>query len=246
MIYETQALILNTHKYGDTSIICSLFTKDYGKISIISKGARKIKNPNQAILQPLNFIDLNFYFKPQRNIQILKEASINKHFFNIKKSYQKFLYSFHIIDIINQICKVENPNHIIFRLSKKILKYINQNNEKLIPIYFIFFLLQLLKYLGYQPILNHCNICNQNLISGIYCFNTGQLICNNCNNQPSSIKINSIELQLLNNLYSTHIKKINIINIQCNMNSAQKYLISYLSFHLIDITKMKSLGLINK
>ena len=51
---------------------------------------------------------------------------------------------------------------------------------------------------------------------------------------------------MLNNLYSTHIKKINSMNIQCNMNSAQKYLMSYLSFHLIDITKMKSLGLINK
>ena len=50
MIYNSEALILNTRCYGDTSLICNLFTKKYGRLSIISKGARTLKNPNRAIL----------------------------------------------------------------------------------------------------------------------------------------------------------------------------------------------------
>ena len=62
MIYNSEALILNTCCYGDTSLICNLFTKKYGRLSIISKGARTLKNPNRAILQPAQFIDLHYYY----------------------------------------------------------------------------------------------------------------------------------------------------------------------------------------
>ena len=49
MIYQSEAIVLNHHKYGNTSLICNLFTEKYGKVNIISKGARRFKNPNSAI-----------------------------------------------------------------------------------------------------------------------------------------------------------------------------------------------------
>ena len=73
MIASTRAIVLNTHQYGDTSLICNLFSEDYGKLSIISKGARTVKNPNRAILQPLNYIELCYYYKAKRNIQFLQD-----------------------------------------------------------------------------------------------------------------------------------------------------------------------------
>ena len=81
MISTTQAIVLNTHQYGDTSLICNLFSEDYGKLSVISKGARTLKNSDRATLQPLNYIELCYYYKSKRNIQFLKEASINNHYF---------------------------------------------------------------------------------------------------------------------------------------------------------------------
>ena len=52
----------------------------YGKITIIAKGAKSIKNPLGALLEPLNYIDCVYYYKSNRNIQTLKEASlINKY-----------------------------------------------------------------------------------------------------------------------------------------------------------------------
>ena len=168
MINNTEALILSCYPYGDTSVICNLFTKDFGRVSIISKGARKIKNQNHAILQPLQYIDIHYYFKPKRNIQLLKEASINLHFYTIQNNYKKLIYSYNIIDILNQICKIENPNNIIFRLSKKVLKKINNCKNNSITLYHSFFLLQLFRYLGYQPIIDYCSECNQLLKTATY------------------------------------------------------------------------------
>ena len=161
MIHSTEGLILTRHAYGDTSLICNLFTKNYGRISIIAKGARKPKNINSAILRPLQFIDIHYYYKPKRNIQLLKEATINKHFFKTHNDYKKILASYQVLDIINQICQIENPNNIIFRLVKQIMHKINHCNDRNIIIYQIFYKLQLLNYIGYQPMIDFCNTCNK-------------------------------------------------------------------------------------
>ena len=76
MICSTKAIVLNHKKFSDTSLICNLYSENYGKISIIAKGARSLKNPHGAVLEPLNYIDLIYYYKPKRNIQLFKEASI--------------------------------------------------------------------------------------------------------------------------------------------------------------------------
>ena len=251
MIYNSEALILSTRHYGDTSLICNLFTKEYGKLSIISKGARTLKNPNRAILQPAQFVDLHYYYKPGRNIQILKEASINQHFFKIHQDYKKIILSYNIIDIANQICTTDNPNKIIFRLIKKVLNKIDLSNHQDIHIYYVFFQIQLLKYLGYQPITEHCASCNTNLKQANYNFTLGQLTCSKCtqpHNYYKPLILTTQLLQLIKKISNTHINVLND-NIHYTideLNTLKQYLLYYLSFHIINIKHLKSMSLIKK
>ena len=248
MIYNSEALILNTRYYGDTSLICNLFTKKYGRLSIISKGARTLKNPNRAILQPAQFIDLHYYYKPRRNIQILKEASINKHFFSIHKNYNKILLSYNIIDIMNHICKTENPNEIIFRLTKTVLKKIDGSANQTIQLYYVFFQVQLLKYLGYQPIIENCASCDVSIKQAYYNFTIGQLTCNKCitHHHYKPLLLSAKLLTLIKKISNTHINLLNdIIVFDINdLESIKKYLLYYLSFHVVNIKHLKSMSLI--
>ena len=113
------------------------FSKDYGKLSIIAKGVRKVKNLNGAILQPLNHINLVYYFKAKRNIQTYKEASIIKKYDDISRNYNKILISSVILDMINYSSIEDNPCDIIFRLTNKTLDKINSSESKNIFYYFI-------------------------------------------------------------------------------------------------------------
>ena len=67
MIISTHAIVLKTIKFGDSSLICRLFTKDQGKIVIMAKGAWRPKNTAGAILEPMNHIYLNYYVGPTFN-----------------------------------------------------------------------------------------------------------------------------------------------------------------------------------
>ena len=238
MIYNSEALILSSRPYSDTSLICNLFTKE---------GARTLKNPNKAILQPLQFINLHYYYKPKRNIQLLKEASINTHFFNIAKNYKKATFSYNILELTNQICKVDNPNEIIFRLIKSVLKKIDICKIKQINLYYLFFQLQLSRYIGVQPILDNCYLCSQQLDDALYDKSIGQLVCRKCiEHNSSNIIIKKEDLIILKYLSNTHIDNLldNCIIDKKKLSAISQYLLHYISFHIININILKTIKFI--
>lgn len=245
MISFTQAIVLNSYKYSETSLICNLFSKNYGKLSIIAKGARSIKNPNKSILQPMHYIDLHYYYKPKRNIQLLKEASINNHFKSTKKNYKKLIYSYCIIDLINKTIQIEKTSNIVFRLTYKVLDKINVSSVKFIEIYFIFFQLQLLKFLGFQPMIDKCILCNHELIESMYNDYVGQLCCLNCYT-TTTIPIDNTLLEIIKFLSRTHLNDIeDKYNFNIELHHINKFLLKYISYHIININQVKAFKLLN-
>jgi DNA repair protein RecO (recombination protein O) len=67
MIAETKAIVLHTRKFSDTSKIATLFTSDFGKISVIAKGAAKPKSKFGSSLDPLSYINISFIKKILRD-----------------------------------------------------------------------------------------------------------------------------------------------------------------------------------
>ena len=240
MISSTQAIVLGKRNYGDSSLICNLLSDEYGKLTIIAKGAKSIKNPLGALLQPLNYIDCVYYYKSNRNIQTLKEASLITKFFQIEKKYSKMKYALVIVDIINQISYNEYPSDIIFRLTNKTLNFINDENSDNVEILFIFFQLQYLIYLGYAPSVNMCTICNSKLHDVKFDYSIGQLVCNKCSN--SGMELNNKDIQIIKYLMKTHITKI-IPNFTFNKNRCTRineFLFKFLTFHIPDAIKSKA------
>lgn len=241
MIASTHAIVLNKRNYSDSSLICDLFSKDYGKVTIIAKGAKSIKNPLGALLQPLNYIECIYYYKASRNIQTLKEASIVNKYYSIENDYKKMQYGLTIVDLINQINYVDSPSNIIFRLTHKILKSLNTVQIKYIDVLFIFFLLQYLIYLGYCPSIKQCANCNKKLINGKFDYLSGQIVCNQCTD--SQLKIDAESLEIIKFLMETHITKI-VNNFEFDIKKClqiNNFLYKFILYHIPDIKKSKAL-----
>tara|TARA_Y100001936_G_scaffold227853_1_gene248533 strand:- start:495 stop:1241 length:747 start_codon:yes stop_codon:yes gene_type:complete len=240
VIYSTDAIVLNNKKFSDSSLICNLYSKDYGKLSIIAKGVRKLKNLNGAILQPFNHIQLVYYYKSKRNIQTYKEASIIQRYNDITNSYDKIILSSVMLDIINYSSIEDNPCDIIFRLINKSLEKINSSNSNHIVYYFIFFNIQLLIYLGYKPLIEKCYNCNQRLKNGFFNYTSGQLECSKCAN--SKIELNSNSIRLINLFFNTHIDKIKqLFKLdEQSLNNINKYFFHYILHHIPNMKKSKA------
>lgn len=243
MLINSEAIVLRKIDYGETSLICTLFTKEAGKVTIIAKGAKKPKNPIGHILEPINILDVNFYNKPSRNIQILKEASISKNFQNIRNNYEKILYSLIFIEYIDRVTRFENQEPIIFRLIKSVLVNLDSNHVPNQLIY-IFFCYQLTTQLGFMIEYRFCDQCHRPLKASIFNIRKGGLCCKKCLPNGkfyfSSKLVSSLEQ--ISKIHIQHLHKL-VFNNQI-LSELKFFLDLYIKFHIHDVYNLKSLKFI--
>ena len=147
MILKNQAIVIKSFFYGDTSLISRLILNDGNKISLLIKGATSMKSNKSALFQPLNLINIDYYYKDTRDIQIYKEGTLISGFMNLRKSFDCIKYSLCMIDIIDKTLAKYSNEDIIFNLLHDCLIKMNNDNKKIV---FIYFLLLYSYYSGYS------------------------------------------------------------------------------------------------
>ena len=85
IIEKTEGIILRKSDYGDSSSIITIYTRDFGKVSAILKGAKSPKSKYGASGDILNRVELVFYKKEGRQVQTISQIDLVKHYQNINK-----------------------------------------------------------------------------------------------------------------------------------------------------------------
>lgn len=75
MILRTDAVVLRTLDYGETSRIATLLTRTHGVVGALARGARRPTSRFGATLQPMACVEAVLYVRPGRALQTLKEAA---------------------------------------------------------------------------------------------------------------------------------------------------------------------------
>ena len=250
MIVSSKGIILKIFPYSNTSIICNVFTNEFGKITLISKGIRKAKNPMLSILQPFHLLEFTFYYHKNRSMHILKEADIIFNYSHIRNNFNSILLGSAISNIINKIFEEDYPNDIIFRLIYKSLQLLS-NNLRDNKVIFIFFLYHLSKQLGFMPSYKSCNICNQTFQNdAIFSSNNNTLICENCimnNSMDLDFVIKFSTLEKIDLINKTNIKKICDARFNDeNLSELFNFLIAFMNSNINNMHKVKSIKEVSK
>lgn len=183
-----EGIILNETNYGETSKILNILTKEYGYISVISKGCRTMKSKLRGISMKLIYAKFTINYKPQ--VSILLEGNLINHFKNIVTNIENLNYSLNLINLIKKVLIQNNDKQIFSELKSALFKINDGFNASLIT---NIMQLKLLKYLGVNPNFHNCLICqSENIIT--YDLKQGGALCSNCAKntylfQPSTIKL---------------------------------------------------------
>lgn len=78
MLESLKAIVLKTSKFSESSKIAILYAENYGKLSVLAKGAFKPKSNFAASLQVGKEIEANIYIKTNRELHTISNASIIK------------------------------------------------------------------------------------------------------------------------------------------------------------------------
>ena len=116
MIINTDAIVLKTFPYGETSLISRCFTKDKGKISFIIKGAKSKKNLISPYFQPLSYINIIYKENEKRELQIVFRVSFVQIWTQIPLSLKKLSLSQSILEISDFTLEKNDPYPNLFNL----------------------------------------------------------------------------------------------------------------------------------
>ena len=206
MYKKIEGIVVSEYAFEESSKIIKVFTKD-GIISIIAKGAKKIKSPFFSVTSKLSYGIFNITYK-ENGLSKLVDADILNDYRNIKKDIVKTCYGTYILELIVKVYKHECSSNI-FDLCIQCLDKISDGYDPMIISNIL--RLKLLDYLGIKPIIDRCVECGNTseiaTISSYY----GGYICKNCLKNEKIVSTKTINL--IRGLYYVDISKIKKIDI---------------------------------
>lgn len=157
--YNTEAIVLKNLNYGDAHKIYTLMTRDFGKISAVARGVRKISSRRAGNLDTLNKIVVSITENKDgyRNIQEVKTLKSNK---KVKEKLDTSANGFYLADLVQVFVDFDHENNEVYELLDQTLDLLERNH---LPISVVvnFFEIQLMKILGYEMALKNCAKCKR-------------------------------------------------------------------------------------
>ena len=206
-IVKTEAIVLKSMKYGETSMIISLYTKQFGKISGIVKGARQSKSKFGSALQPMSYVSIVLYKKDSREIQTVTQCDTLKSFKHLSTDIEKMAIGMTMVELLRNVSHEEEENTRLFALIVDTLSAVNNATNSASNLLY-HFELRLATLLGFQPRFDACISCRSPIEPDhhrgemvTYHLGKGGPLCTSCAPAEGSVKKLSMgSLKTLNEL----------------------------------------------
>jgi DNA repair protein RecO (recombination protein O) len=242
-ILKTEGIVLSKLDFQESSKIVRIYTKDYGKKSFIVKAARSKRSKTGNVVDPLNHLEVLFYQKDSRDIQMISDVALINFYPHLKNDYESLIYSSAITELIDRLIHEAEPNERLLKGTLRIFELINENVREAKK-YFVKYLFFFLEELGYQLQMEKCSSCSAQLeFSPKIGFNYEKgFLCSECINK-----------ELINFSFSAEqFKKVRCLSSRssnCDENDELlekliRFFEKYLSYQVDEFREIKSLKLL--
>ncbi len=153
MLHVTKGIVLRTIKYGETSVIVSIFTEAFGVQSYLVNGVRSSskKGSNKAsFFQPASILELIAYHNEFKNLQRLKEFKWDYLYQHVFSDVKKNAVALFIVELLTKVLKQPEPNSELFLFAEDALRHLDNASDSATANFPLFFALQLSYFLGFS------------------------------------------------------------------------------------------------
>lgn len=169
MLHSTKAIVLRAVKYGETSLVVTLYTELFGVQSYMVNGVRTEKKSNAKanLYQPTTLLDAIVYHQPGKNLQRIKEVRIATLYQSIHRHILKNSIAIYIVELISKTITEPECNPELYYFFEQALLTIDASSESQVADYPLQFTLALAAHLGFaiQP-QSHSSQCIFDLVQG--------------------------------------------------------------------------------
>lgn len=152
-LHSTKGIVLRSVKYGETSLIVTVFTELFGVQSYIVSGVRtatKKGTGKAGLFQPAALLDLVVYHNELKNLNRIREfrwAYVYQHIFS---DVPKNAVAMFMIELLAKCLKQPESHPDLFHFCEDSLLHLDKSNDAVMANFPLFFALHLPVLLGHQ------------------------------------------------------------------------------------------------
>ena len=121
------AFILHGRDFRNTSRLLDVFTQDYGRISLVAKGARSASSKSHGILQPFSPLIISWTGKGE--VQTLTGVESVKSAISINGKH--VMSAYYINELLQRLITQHDPHPELFVHYQQALEQLNNGNDEL-------------------------------------------------------------------------------------------------------------------
>ncbi len=239
--YKTEAIVLHTIKYGDSSIIAYLYTELYGRQSYIIQGvgrsgAKRGKSSKAPLFQPMFPLEVVGLSSSKMELHRVREVRLAEPLSSLPFDIAKSTMALFMAEVIYRLVKEEQPDPELFQYIRSTVVALDAATEG-VANFHLRFLAGLSRHLGFYP-------TNSYTPGDWFDIPEGQFV----RTQPlHGLHFSQADSALLDKMLNTPLTEMNTIRLSRNERSTfLNALLLYYGFHLDTINQVKSLKVLSE
>ena len=243
MLHNTKGIVLRSIKYGETSVIVSIYTELFGIQSYLINGVRKSSKKStgsSASFQPAALLDLVVYHNDLKQLQRVREfrwSYLYEHvFFDVRKN----AVSLYMVELLQKCFKQPEKNEVLYEFIEDAFIHLDKAEGAVVGNFALYFALHLAGFFGFRIEDNYAPEKNNvlDLEEGVFTWSHPS--------HPHCIEGTLAETtsQLLKTMQPDELKHIRL-NQAARRQLLQAYE-DYYALHLPDFGRLKSLPVLQE
>lgn len=178
---KQNGLVISERDLGENDKLLIILTERYGKVPVVAKGAKSVKNRHMPSSQL--FAYASFGLRKRGNFYFITDSDLIESYYDIRSDILKLALATYMCDIVNDVTQEGTGDDEILRLTLNMLYAVAKEIK---PLEFIraVFEIRIAAELGFSPYISECNVCHTSN-SEIYYFDIidGIITCKDCNSK---------------------------------------------------------------
>lgn len=149
MIHQTKGIVLRTIKYGETSVVVSIFTELFGIQTYLVNGVRTSgKTSKASFFQPCSILEMVVYHNELKNLQRIREYKWNYLYKNILSDVTKNSVALYMVELLLKCLKQPENNLELFQFSEDAFMHLDLAEDAVTANFPLYFCIQLSHFFG--------------------------------------------------------------------------------------------------
>ena len=152
-LLHTKGIVLRTVKYGETSVIVTIFTELLGAQSYLVNGVRTSSKKGSGkanLFQPTAILEMVVYHNEMKQLQRIKEFRWGSLYQHILSDVRKNAIALFMVELLTKCLKQPEPNAELFYFAEDAFLHLDKAPDTVAANFPLFFALHLPVFFGFR------------------------------------------------------------------------------------------------